>query len=335
MENKALAKKEGAELSNSAKFANMVMREFAGNVSGAMQVTDYQRSLISGYFVAIDRTLKSAEEERIRKNSNNKDHKYDNELPVTWQNVNLNSLALDVVHYARLGLDMMQPNMLFPIPYKNNKAQKYDVNLMKGYNGIRYIAEKYALEKPKSVTVEVVYSTDRFSPIKKSGTNRVESYEFEITNPFDRGRIIGGFAYLEYPEPSMNELIIMSMHDIEKRKPEYASANFWGGKQKKWENGKQIEVESEGWLDEMVRKTLIREAYGGKHIPVDPQKIDENYQYMKHREASLSVIDAQEEIAENSNQVPIDVSGAIDLPVSDPDTGEVVAPATDIPEADF
>ena len=43
------------------------------------------------------------------------------------------------------GKEMMQENHLFPIPYKNNKTRKYDVNLMPGYNGIRYIAEKYAV----------------------------------------------------------------------------------------------------------------------------------------------------------------------------------------------
>lgn len=55
-------------------------------------------SAIQGYFISIDRALKAAEEERLRKNANNKDHKYDNDLPVTWENVNLTDLALDVVH---------------------------------------------------------------------------------------------------------------------------------------------------------------------------------------------------------------------------------------------
>ncbi len=113
----------------SERFTSKVMMEFGSSV-GAIQVTDYQRQLIQGYFVAIDRALKAAEEERLRKNDNNRDHKYDNPLPVTWENVNLNDLALDVVHYARMGLDMMQKNHLFAIPFKNNKAQKYDVNLM-------------------------------------------------------------------------------------------------------------------------------------------------------------------------------------------------------------
>ncbi|NLE27078.1 MAG: recombinational DNA repair protein (RecE pathway), partial [Clostridiaceae bacterium] len=212
------------QLAMSERFTNQVLREFGSNVAGAIQVTDYQRQLIQGYFIGIDRALKMAEEARIRKNENNRDHKYDNNLPVTWANTNLNDLALDVVHYARMGLDMMQDNHLSPIPYKNNKANKYDITLMPGYNGIQYIAEKYAVEKPLAVTIELVYSTDTFKPIKKSRDNKVESYEFEINNAFDRGTVVGGFGYIEYTDPLRNKLIIMTLKDIEKRKPAYAAA---------------------------------------------------------------------------------------------------------------
>jgi recombination protein RecT len=146
----ALQPAENQQLTMSERFTNLVLREFGSNVAGALQVSEYQKRLIQGYFISIDRALKMAEEARIRKNDNNKNHKYDNNLPVTWNNVNLNDLALDVVHYAKMGLDMMQDNHLFPIPYKNNKTNKYDVTLMPGYNGIQYIAEKYAVEKPKT-----------------------------------------------------------------------------------------------------------------------------------------------------------------------------------------
>lgn len=304
----------GEQLAVSEKFTNKVLKEFGGSVAGAMQVTDYQRTLIQGYFIAIDRALKAAEEERLRKNAGNSDHKYDNDLPVNWNTVNLNDLALDLVHYARMGLDMMQDNMLFPIPYRNNKRNWYDINLMEGYNGIRYIAEKYAVEVPTAVTVEVVYSTDGFRPVKKGRDNRVENYEFEITNPFDRGEIVGGFAYLEFTDPSKNELIIMSMKDIEKRKPAYASANFWGGEATEWDHGKKVKVQKEGWLYEMVRKTIIREAYSAKHLPRDPKKIDDAYQYAKFREARYAEIEAQAEIDANANTTLIGGAAPASLP---------------------
>ena len=298
----------GAPQANmSERFMQKVIGEFSGSV-GEFQITEYQRQLIQGYFIGVDRALKTAEAERVRKNENNRDHKYDNNIPVTWANVNMTDLALDVVHYARLGLDTMQANFITPIPYLNKKAGRYDVNLMLGYNGIKYIAEKFALCPPKSVTIELVYSTDNFKPHKKGRGNDIESYDFEIMNPFDRGHIVGGFGYIEYDDPKKNELVLMSMKDIEKRKPEYASANFWGGKANEWKNGKKVEVDKDGWLDEMCRKTLIREVYSPKHILLDPRKIDENYQYMKEREARLA--DAQDDMRRiidvTANTVPME-----------------------------
>lgn len=314
------------EMTMSERFTNTVLKEFGSNVAGALQVTDYQRQLIQGYFIAIDRALKIAEEGRIRKNDNNKDHKYDNNVPITWGNVNLNDLALDVVHYARMGLDMMQDNHLSPIPYKDNKTQKYDITLMPGYNGIQYIAEKYAVEKPVAVTTELVYKTDAFKPIKKNINNKVESYEFEITSPFDRGEVVGGFGYIEYEDPTKNQLIIMTMRDIEKRKPKYASAEFWGGKKTEWVDGKKTEVETDGWFEEMCLKTLKREVYSAKHIPRDPKKIDDAYQYMKMREARYAEIETQDEIDQKANAILIDTTPAPQLPerTVDAETGELL-----------
>lgn len=313
----------------SEKFTAKVLREFGSTVSGAMEVTDFQKRLIQGYFIVIDRALKNAEEERVRKNGSNRDHKYDNNLPVVWQNVNLNDLALDLVHYARLGLDMQQDNMLFPVPYKNNKKNCYDVTLTEGYNGKRYIALKYALDIPVGETIELVYSTDTFVPHMRDSAHPTATYEFQINNPFDRGEIVGGFGYLEFADPAKNELIIMPLKAILKRRPEHASANFWGGTQKVWENGKQVEKESEGWFEEMCRKTLIREVYSAKHLPRDPQKIDDTYQLLKAREARYAEIQAQAEIDAEANAILIDTDTA-------PTPAQLPAPAAEpqvIPQA--
>jgi recombination protein RecT len=309
------------QLNMSERFAHKVLAEFGVSATGALQITDYQRSLIQGYFIGIDRALKTAEEDRVRKNESNSEHKWDNPLAVIWNNVNMNDLALDVVHYARLGLDMMQPNHISPIPYRNKKTNKYDVNLMPGYNGIRYVAEKYALIRPKSVTIDLVYSNDHFKPIKKSFSHPIETYEFDIENAFDRGNTVGGFGYIEYDDAVRNELVIMTMRDIEKRKPEYASANFWGGTATEWKKGgKKETVEKAGWLDEMCRKTLIREVYSAKHIPRDPRKVDENYQYMKQQEARLQAVqeELREEINVTANTVPLKEIKEAVAPISKP-----------------
>lgn len=335
-----------AQENMSERFTKKVLAEFGSSVSGAMEVTDYQKRLIQGYFIMIDRALKTAEEERLRRNASNRDHKFDNDLPVTWASVNLNDLALDLVHYARMGLDMQQDAMLYPIPYKNNKRNCYDITLMEGYNGIKYTALRYAMERPIGETVELVYSTDTFVPHMRDSAHPTATYEFQINNPFDRGEIIGGFGYLEFADPAKNELIIMPLKAILKRKPEYASANFWGGKSSEWQtvDGKRekVEVEKEGWFEEMCRKTLIREVYSAKHLPRDPQKIDDAYQYMKVREARYAEIQAQAEIDAEANAIPIDtttpaaqlpahpaaaetpLAGPAAIPQADPATGEVI-----------
>ena len=310
-----IAAKETMELSYSEIFTNRVLREFGQVSPGNFRISDYQRQLIQGYFIQIDRALKAAEENRLYKNSNNKDHQFDNPDPINWNTVDLNGLALDVMHHARMGLDMTQKNMIFAIPYKDNsrKCEKtgtkmYTLNLMLGYNGIQYIAGQYAADKPKDVTIELVYSTDTFKPIKKDKENRIEGYEFEINNAFDRGEIQGGFAYIQFDDPEKNKLIMMSKKDIEKRKPKYVSVEFWGGTKKEWQNGKQVEVESDGWYEEMCLKTLKREAFSPKNIPIDPKKIDDSYQYMMQQEIRMAQLQANEIIEANTLTVDIDES---------------------------
>ena len=207
---------------------------------------------------------------------------------------------------------MQEKNHLFPIPYKNNKTGFYDISFTVGYNGIRYVAEKYAFVLPKSVTIEVIYATDKFVPYKKNRANSVESYAFEITNPFDRGDIMGGFGYIEYDDPSKNVLVIMSLKAIQKRMGKNANAEFWGtkltGKQVAvWENGKKVFVEAEGWVDEMCRKTLIREVYSEKYIPRDPAKYDDDYQYFREREVVYEQAAIEAEEQQYANSVPIDI----------------------------
>lgn len=298
------------KLNPSARFTNNVVKLY-GSTAGRVELNEHQKQLVQGYFVAIDRALAAAEEERVRRNASNKDPKYNNDIPVVWQNVNMEQLALDAVYYSRMGLDMMTENHLFPIPYKNNKRGNYDLTLMLGYNGIQFIAEKYALDKPTAVTVELVYSTDTFVPIKKSAGNKVESYEFVINKPFDRGEIIGGFGYIEFAEPTKNKLVIMTKAAIEKRKPKYASANFWGGKTKVWENGRQVEQHTDGWYEEMCLKTVKREVYSAKYIPRDPSKVDDSYRHLKMSEARNAEIEAEAEIAESGNGIVIDTPTAL------------------------
>lgn len=283
--------------SPSDRFASLVLREYnaAGNVGA--ELTQTQMRLIQNYFTATDRILGASEQRRLAKTG-----KWQDPVPCTWQNVDMTRLALDAAHYSRIGLDPLQRNHLHIIPFKNNKTGKYDINFMEGYEGKELKAKKYALEVPKDVTFELVFEKDSFIPHKKDATTQVESYEFSITNPFDRGTVKGGFGYIQYDDPTKNKLIMLSLADIEKRaNAGQRNVEFWGGEKDTWENGKKAgKTHIEGWYNEMCLKTIKRAVYDS--IAIDPSKIDATYEYTKQREIETERMFAQAEIDENANQ---------------------------------
>ncbi|MEK4994500.1 recombinational DNA repair protein (RecE pathway) [Paenibacillus odorifer] len=294
-----IAKKEPTQ---SERFMTKVISEFGSGV-GEVALTKFQKRLAQNYFIALDAILKTTEEKRLKKSE-----KFRDAVPVTWQHVNMEKLARDVVAMARVGFDPSQPNHINPIPYKNKHTGKYDITFIEGYRGIELKATKYGLDVPDHVTVELVYSTDKFRPVKKDSKNQYEGYEFEIVNAFDRGDIIGGFYYHSYSKaPEKNKLVVMTKKDIEKRKPDHASPEFWGGEKDKWENNKKVGTETvEGWYDKMAWKTIYRAAYGD--ITIDSQKIDDDYLRLKQMESDFAEAEVDEEIRANANGTIIDIT---------------------------
>lgn len=310
-ENTQLTKQE---LTASERFTNKVFVEFSGTV-GEIALTNFQRRLAQNYFMAVDTALKMAEEKRLKKSE-----KYRDPLPVTWENVNMNQLARSVVAAARIGLDPAQPNHIHMLPFKNNTLNKYDIVLIEGYRGKELKAKKYGLDVPDHVIVELVYSNDKFKPFKKDRNNTVETYEFEVVNPFDRGEIVGGFYYHVYTDaPEKNKLVVMTIKDILKRRPAHASPEFWGGEKDVWQDGKKVGKETvEGWYEKMCYKTVYRAAFSD--ITIDSQKIDDDYMRLKQMEDMLAEAEIAQEIAENANKTIIDVKAeSVDL-----ETGEVI-----------
>ncbi|MTI83475.1 MAG: recombinase RecT [Firmicutes bacterium] len=301
------------EQSTSERFTNKIIAEFSGSV-GEIALTNFQRRLAQNYFMAIDTALRTAEEKR-----NKKSEKYRDKLPVTWANVNMDQLARNVVAAARIGLDPMQSNHINMMPFKNNALNKYDLVFIDGYRGIELKAKKYGMDIPDHVIVELVYSNDKFKSIKKDRNNKYETYEFEIVNDFDRGEIVGGFYYHVYNDhPEKNRLVVMPIKEILKRKPTYASAEFWGGQKDKWENGKKVGKENvEGWYEKMCYKTVYRAAY--KDITIDSQKIDDDYLKLKQMESTFTETEVAQEINENANSEFIDIEAE---PAND-DAGEI------------
>lgn len=301
-----LAKKEETL---STRFMNAVTTEFTSAVDSPA-LTGYQRRLAQNYFIAIDQALEKAEQ---RRNSRK------NDLPITWANTNMQQLALDVVAAARVGLDPAQPNHINMVPYKNNKTGKYDIGFIDGYRGIELKATKYGLDMPDSVIVELVYSTDHFKAIKKDVRNKVESYEFEVTDSFNRGEIVGGFYYHAYNDnPGKNKLVVMPLGDIMKRKPQYAAPEFWGGERTVWKDGKPAGKEKvEGWYEHMCWKTIYRAAF--RDITIDSQKIDDDYLRLKKQEELFAEQDLEAEIEAEANGPVIDTEGREVEPEPEPE----------------
>ena len=213
------------------------------------------------------------------------------------------------------------------MPFKNNHLKKYDIGFIDGYRGLELKAFKYGLDVPSSVVVEVVYSSDKFILRKRDANNKIDSYTFEIVNPFDRGDVVGGFYYLAFKDaPEKNRVVAMTLKDIEKRKPKYASTEFWGGEKDEYKNGKKTGKKEvvEGWFDEMCYKTVCRAAYGS--ITIDSQKIDDDFLRLKSMEDRYAEAAVEAEIAENANSEVIDVTYAeVDGQTVDTQSGEVMS----------
>lgn len=296
------------ELTQSERFMAMVMKEFRSGV-GELALAESQKRLAQNYFIDLDRTLRTAEEKRLKKSD-----KYRDNLPITWSNVNMEKLAQDVVSLARIGLDPLQKNHVSMVPFKNNALNNYSITFIEGYRGLEIKADKYGLDVPDHVVVELVYTNDRFKSIKKDRNNKYETYEFEIVDDFDRGEIKGGFYFHVFSEnPEKNKLVVMPLKEILKRKPEHASVEFWGGEKDVWEknqatgkNEKTGTVKVEGWFEKMCYKTVYRAAYSD--ITIDSTKIDEDYLRLKAMEAEADRVEVEQHMSENANKTVIDAT---------------------------
>jgi recombination protein RecT len=293
------------ELSQSERFTRAVEKEFSGGV-GNIQLTSFQRKLCQNYFIKIDMVLKDNESKRMAKAE-----QYREALPFTWDNVNLAKLSIDVITFSSVGLDPVQANHISPIPFKNKTSNKWEFTFITGYKGTELKAKKYGIDIPDEVIVELVYSTDKFKAIKKDKDHPFDNYTFEITDEFNRGEIVGGFYYHSYKgSPEKNKLRVFSWKDIEKRKPDYASAEFWGGEKDKWEydeasgkNKKVGKVNVEGWKDEMAWKTIYKAAWN--IITIDSEKIDDHYLKFIQRERDARDEAVLNDINDNANRTEI------------------------------
>jgi len=234
--------KQDAVTTVSARFLADVEKQFAAEMGSGLAFSAFEKRLTQHMYLAVDQALKNAEARRKGGE------------PFTWHNVDRQKLALDTVHRVSLGLDALIPNHIWPVTYWNGHKKLYDVDLRVGYVGRDYVARRHAIETPIDIIYELVYSTDTFKALPRSGAREVEGYEFEISNPFDRGSIVGGFGYVVYADPRKNRLILVTPRDF-KRSKSASKSSFWADND-----------------IEMHLKTIYHRV--ASKIPMDPEKVN-------------------------------------------------------------
>lgn len=288
----------------SERFTNAVIGEFQSTIGG-IELTPYQKKLAQHLFIKVDIGLKDLEAKRIKDKRK--------ATPYEWKSVNMEKLAIDAIHRIELGLDALIPNHISIIPYFNSKKKLYDLDLRIGYEGNDYYRRNMATEEPANIIYELVYSKDRFVVIKKSKEQKFDSYEFEITEPFDRGKVVGGFGYIEYKDQSKNILVLVSEKEFLVSKSAAQSNRFWDKHQAK-----------------MRLKTLVHRTT--EHIKLDPEKINASFVIVEKQEFEavdmLPDNSIQDEINDNANEE------IIDIPTEDKPMGDAEKEAIKKQEAD-
>jgi len=275
-------KKELQKSTVSSSFTDMVIKEFT-STSGMVEFDNYKKKLCQHMFIKIDAQLKDLEAKRLQS---------DNQVtPYEWNNINMEKLAIDTVHRVDLGLDALIPNHISPIPYYNKKKGKYDLDLRVGYEGKNLYRRKMAIDVPLNIIYELVYSTDIFKPIKAGVQSEYDCYEFQITSPFDRGDIVGGFGYIVFSDNKKNILVIVTEKEFIKSKNAAQSKIFWNDHPEK-----------------MRMKTLVHRTT--EHLKLDPEKINASFMHVENDSYNEPVsveAEVEREIEENANAKIIDI----------------------------
>lgn len=242
----------------SENFVAKILRE------ADFSVTPEQRELIQGYFVAMDHYL--------------------TENNISWNDIIVDyKLAQDLMVRAQMGFDMRSEAMLYPVARKDNKGGgKLRFTIQKGYKGYVFEAKKYAAGTVIDIDAHLVYENDEFCPHFKDQNHPYDTFEFNPPkNVFvDRGKIVGGFAYITYENHLQNKLVVMSKQEIDKHKAKAMAQKIWNE-----------------WYEQMALKTLYIAA--AKAVPKDPSKIDSTYRASQLLDQEQADAEAQENILIN------------------------------------
>lgn len=269
------------------RFTAMVIRQYAADV-GQVDMSEYERTLLQHCFIKCDMAFAEARSKQK-----------EDQLPIEWANVNMTKLAIDSAHRIKLGIDGLVPGHLYPIAYYNKATGRYDIDLRIGYKGEIYYVRNASLRPVHDIRVELVYSNDEFIVYKKGATCKIEGYDLNIKNPFDRGDVVGGFAYIEYEDEKDNLLLVMSKAKFDDRRAKSGSDKFWGP-----------------YYEEMCFKTLVHAA--AKKITIDPRKVNMD---------SLNAVEIDEETVLRDDDQPLGNGAELVLDPEDVIKGKPQTPA--------
>lgn len=184
----------------------------------------------------------------------------DNELKKAskkWGEVSVADFITKSIAYANIGIDPLAPKMLSFTLFKNKGTNLFDVVFVEDVRCMEVLARRYGINCPENITVELIYSNDEFTLIKKDVANNYDSYILKPVNPFDRGEIIGGVSLSEYANRVYNKVRLMSIAEIEKRVN--TNSTFWTK-----------------WKAEMCEKTIGKNAWG--KVVLDTTQLAEYYE---------------------------------------------------------
>lgn len=257
-----------------AQFIDRVQRDICAAMGEQVKLSAEEIRLIQNLHARIELAIEEQESQRVKKGKGG--------APICWDNINIRDLSITAVQRVKLGLDASTKNHLSPTFRWIEGQKKYKCLLNIGFVGLDFIACKYSRNPIVDRRYELVHETDEFRVIKKSATNRVESYEFDIVQPFNRGSVVGGFAYYEFEDPRQNFVHIVTQRDFDKAKSSSPSGELFWGKEK--------------WELEMQYKTLYRR--GTDRVPIDSSKLGQiESDALMDIQATIDADDAAEMLA--------------------------------------
>lgn len=255
-----------SDLVASERFCDKLVLSLSEQI-GKTSFTEKQRELGKHLFIKADNSLKEFESKRMNKA----------QAAYVWNNVDINKMAVDSIKFIKLGLDPLADNFMHTIPYYNAKKGKYDLDLRMGFMAKLYQKKKYAFGNIIDIRIELIYENDKFEIYKKDIHNKIEAYSFKI-DPFERGKVKGGFGYIAYDNPELNKIIIVKKEEFDKARGHAKSSKFWND-----------------FYENMCLKTVVHRVTA--QIDIDPEKVDSTYKALE--EIPDEFDEKEDEVIEN------------------------------------